>query len=35
MFQSLQARRYTIAIVFGALALLHNPVAPAFNFLGG
>jgi hypothetical protein len=32
VFQALQARRYAIAVVFGALALLYNPVVPEVNF---
>jgi hypothetical protein len=34
MFEALQARYYTVAAVFGALALFCNPVAPAFSFSG-
>jgi hypothetical protein len=34
MFQSLQARYYAVAAVFGALALFYNPVAPLFSFSG-
>ena len=34
MFQAFQARRYAITAVFGALALLYNPVVPAFGFSG-
>jgi uncharacterized protein (DUF1684 family) len=34
MFQAFQARHYAMAAVFGALALLYNPVAPAFSFSG-
>ena len=34
MFQALQARYYANAAVFGALALLFNPVAPVFSFSG-
>ena len=34
MFQAFQARHYAVAAVFGALALLYNPVVPAFNFSG-
>jgi hypothetical protein len=34
MFQAFQARYYAVAAVFGALALLYNPVAPAFSFSG-
>ena len=35
MFQAFQTRHYAVAAVFGALALLYNPVAPAFDFSGG
>lgn len=35
MFQAVQARYYAVAAVFGALALIYNPVAPAFTFSGG
>jgi len=34
MFQAFPARYYAVAAVFGALALLYNPVAPAFSFSG-
>jgi len=34
MFQTIQAKNYAFAIVFGALALLYNPIAPAFLFSG-
>ena len=34
MFQAFHARHYAVAAVFGALALLYNPVAPAFTFSG-
>ena len=34
MFQAFQTRSYPVAATFGALALLYNPVAPAFNFSG-
>ena len=34
MFQALQARYYAVAAVFGALAVLYNPVAPVFSFSG-
>jgi len=34
MFQTLRARQYAFAAVFGALALLYNPVAPVFSFTG-
>jgi hypothetical protein len=34
MFQAVQARYYAVAAVFGALALLYNPVAPASSFSG-
>jgi len=35
MLQFLHARRYACAALFGALALLYNPVAPVFRFSGG
>jgi hypothetical protein len=34
MFHAIHARRYGFAGVFGALALLYNPVAPVFRFSG-
>jgi hypothetical protein len=34
MVQAFHARHYTFAAVFGALALLYNPVAPAFSLSG-
>lgn len=34
MLQTFQARQYAFAAVFGALALLYNPVAPVFSFSG-
>ena len=34
MFQAFRAQRYAVAAVFGALALLYNPVAPAFTLSG-
>jgi len=34
MFLGFQARYYAVAAVFGALALLYNPVAPVFSFSG-
>jgi hypothetical protein len=34
MFQALQIRQYAVAVVFGALAVLYNPVAPMFSFSG-
>jgi hypothetical protein len=34
MFQEFHARRYTFAAVFGALAVLYNPVAPVFSYSG-
>src|SRR6266496_2171643 len=34
MFQAFQARHYAVAAMFGALALIYNPVAPAFSFSG-
>jgi hypothetical protein len=35
MFQELNARQYGMAAVFGALALLYNPVVPVFSFSDG
>ena len=35
LVQALHARRYACAALFGALALLYNPVAPVFSFSGG
>lgn len=35
MVQALQTRYYPVAATFGALALLFNPVVPAFSFSGG
>jgi hypothetical protein len=32
IFQAVHARRYPFAVVFGALALLFNPLAPVFSF---
>lgn len=34
MFHAFQARKLAIAAVFGALAVLYNPVAPMFSFSG-
>jgi hypothetical protein len=34
MFQAFQTRHYVFATVFGALALLYNPVVPLFRFSG-
>jgi hypothetical protein len=34
MLQAFHAKRYVVAALFGALALLYNPVAPAFGFVG-
>jgi hypothetical protein len=34
MFQAFHTRHYFFATVFGALALLYNPVAPVFSFSG-
>jgi uncharacterized membrane protein YoaK (UPF0700 family) len=34
MFQALHARHYGVAAIFGALALLYNPVVPVFSFSG-
>ena len=33
-FHAIHAGHYAFAAVFGALALLYNPVAPAFSFSG-
>lgn len=32
MFQAFQARRYALAVMFGALGLLYNPVVPELSF---
>jgi hypothetical protein len=34
MFQAFHTRNHAFAAVFGALALLYNPVAPVFSFSG-
>ena len=34
LFEAFHSRHYAFAIVFGALALLYNPVAPVFRFSG-
>jgi hypothetical protein len=34
MFQAFHTRHYALATVFGALALLYNPVTPVFRFSG-
>ena len=34
MAQAFQVRRYAFAAVFGALAILYNPLAPVFEFAG-
>lgn len=34
MSQELHTRHYAVGAVFGALALLYNPVAPTFTFTG-
>ena len=34
MFQAFHARHYVFSAVFGALALLYNPVAQVFSFSG-
>jgi hypothetical protein len=34
MFRAFHTRHYAFAVVFGALALLYNPVAPVFSFSG-
>jgi len=35
MFESFRSRHYAVAVLFGALAVLYNPVAPVFGFSGG
>jgi hypothetical protein len=35
LLQAFQTRRYVCAVIFGALALLYNPVALVFRFSGG
>jgi len=35
MFHAIPAGHYTLAAIFGALALLYNPLAPVFSFSGG
>jgi len=35
MLQAFHTRRYAGAAVFGALALLYNPIAPVFQFADG
>jgi len=34
MLQAFHTRNYSVAALFGALALLYNPVAPAFSLAG-
>jgi hypothetical protein len=34
MVHTIHARHYAFAALFGALALLYNPVAPVFSFSG-
>ena len=34
MFQLLHAKQYALAAVFGAVALLYNPMVPPFTFSG-
>src|SRR5512140_811523 len=34
MFQVLHAEHYALGVVFGALALLYNPLVPTFNLSG-
>ena len=34
MFQAFAVRRYTVGAVFGAIALLYNPMAAIFSFSG-
>ena len=33
-FQAVKAQNYALAVVFGALALLYNPLAPVISFSG-
>ena len=35
MLQAFHTRNYADVVVFGALVVLYNPVAPVFNFSGG
>jgi hypothetical protein len=35
MFHAIHAKQYIFAAVFGALALLYNPVVPVFRFSSG
>ena len=35
MLSQFRVRQYALAAVFGALALLYNPVVPVFDFAGG
>jgi hypothetical protein len=35
MVQAFHARHYALAVAFGTLALLYNPVVPVFSFSGG
>src|SRR4030095_2212639 len=34
MLQAFNAKRHAVAVVFAAIALLYNPVAPVFSFSG-
>jgi hypothetical protein len=34
MFEAFHARYYASAVIFGALSLLYNPIAPVFSFFG-
>ena len=34
MFHAFHARQYAFAVLFGALALLYNPVVPVLSFTG-
>jgi hypothetical protein len=34
MFEAFDVKQYAFAVVFGAVALLYNPVAPIFGFSG-
>ena len=35
IFEAIHEGQYGFAVVFGALALLYNPIAPVFSFSGG
>ena len=34
MYQAFQAKNYAVGALFGALALLFNPIVPVFSFVG-